>query len=251
MALDVGVETDTVPWGMRQYWALRDNTPKYFVEGTRYVLWRTMAKEVTELSGFDPETLRAKWLQILHSADPDADEEGTPFPRDAYLPPGTSALEARGLFRNPAYLYQWTLEADGSLTGRVRDHASLEDGSVIRTRRCTNDFESLLNCGYARVGDGDGPGSFNAGMAMGMEMGMEMGAAGAEAVVGGPPGSPEAEATGPAGSTADGSKSANPEGEHAAAVAASAAVLPALAVGDDVIFELGDPKRVLLDSDAG
>ena len=61
-----------------------------------YVLWRTMSKEVPELSGFDPDTLRAKWLQMLYAADPtDAADGEDPFPRDAYLPPGTSAIEAQ------------------------------------------------------------------------------------------------------------------------------------------------------------
>ena len=45
-----------------------------------------------------------------------------------------------------------TYEADGCLTGLVKDHDTLEDGSKIRTKSAAHDLAAIMQQSYVRVG---------------------------------------------------------------------------------------------------
>ena len=136
--------TFNLPWTKFQEWALRDNISRFIVSIPRnganepeiYALWRTMGREVVELSGYPIEMLQQMHTQQL--------EQGEPTP------------DNRSLSRSPSMLplldnYQF--EASGGISGTVYGIVGLLDGTRVETSR-VKDVQVTLPKGYVQTEDG-------------------------------------------------------------------------------------------------
>jgi hypothetical protein len=135
----------SMPWSTVQEWALRDYLPKYTVmiplnkndpnykkETTNvYALWRTMLKEVPELTGYPMDFLEERHAKQIESSV--TLMEVTP----ALLP----------------YLDDYEFAAAGGIAGNIYGVPGLADGTRIETSSVTN-IEVTLPKGFIRTSDG-------------------------------------------------------------------------------------------------
>lgn len=131
-----------MPWSQFQDYCLRDNLSKYVVslsvdgkEGSKqqlYALWRTMMREVPELSGYDIDFLRDVHFQQLKRDNENATLTETP----KVLP----------------MLDDYNFESSGGLSGRVYGIPGVADGTNI----VTTSIASILTVsqGYVQTEDG-------------------------------------------------------------------------------------------------
>ena len=135
----------SMPWSDVQDWALRDNLSKYTVVipfGSEkddtpqvYALWRTMLKEIPELSGYPID-----FLQDMYSKQISKKES-----------PSESKLDA-----TPAllpYLEDYEFASAGGVSGKIYGVPGLADGTRIETSPVTN-IEVTLPQGFIRCADG-------------------------------------------------------------------------------------------------
>jgi hypothetical protein len=131
-----------MPWSKFQEWALRDNLPRYVVAipvGTRgrqklFALWRTMSREVTELSGYPIEM-----LQEMHTRQLKHKENS-----DAALPITPDVLPV---------LDEFKFESSGGLSGCVYGIPGVADGTKIETTM-VKDVQFTVPRGYVQTADG-------------------------------------------------------------------------------------------------
>jgi hypothetical protein len=131
-----------MPYSKFQEWALRDNLPRYVVSipvGTPgrqklYALWRTMSREVTELSGYPVDVLQEMFTrQLKHKED-----------NDAALPVTPDVLPL---------LDEFEFESTGGLSGRVYGIPGVADGTKIETTVVKN-VQFTVPKGYVQTEDG-------------------------------------------------------------------------------------------------
>jgi len=136
-----------LPWTDFQKWALRDNVSKYLVSIPRpgaqepqlYVLWRTMSREIVELSGYPVAMLQMQLERVIRDGDAREDES---------LPPGLrSTPDALPL------LDEYTFSPTGGLTGKVYGIPGLLDGTVVQTSS-VKEVEATLPKGFVMTEDG-------------------------------------------------------------------------------------------------
>jgi len=129
----------SLPWTDFQEWALRDNILKYVVSVPRkgadkpelYALWRSMSREVVELSGYPVDMLREKYRKQL------TDEPGQMSSNPGILP----------------LLDDYEFEISGGLSGRVYGIPGVADGSKIETTS-VSEVQLTLPKGYVLTDDG-------------------------------------------------------------------------------------------------
>jgi hypothetical protein len=137
----------SMPWSTVQEWALRDHLSKYTVmiplntnnkdpkeksETTNvYALWRTMLKEVPELTGYPMDFLQERHAKQIESS--------------ATLMEVTPALLP--------YLDDYEFAAAGGIAGNIYGVPGLADGTRIETSSVTN-IEVTLPKGFIRTSDG-------------------------------------------------------------------------------------------------
>jgi hypothetical protein len=128
----------SLPWTDFQEWALRDNILKYVVSVPRkgadkpelYALWRTMTREVFELSGYPVDMLREKYKKQLMT-EPDQMSSN----------PGILPL-----------LDEYEFATAGGLSGRVYGIPGVADGSKIETSS-VSEVQLTLPKGYVLTDD--------------------------------------------------------------------------------------------------
>jgi hypothetical protein len=134
-------QTHDLPWTDFQEWALRDNIAKYTVSIPRkgasapetYALWRTLGREVVELSGYPVEM-----LQHMHTRQLLQEDE--------------SARPAKTLASLPL-LDDYQFEPSGGLSGKVYGILGLLDGTRVETS-LVKDVQVTLPKGYVQTQDG-------------------------------------------------------------------------------------------------
>ncbi|KAI2504604.1 hypothetical protein MHU86_9816 [Fragilaria crotonensis] len=134
-------DTFSLPWTDFQAWALRDNILKYIIsipregsdEPTVYALWRTMSREVIELSGYPVDTLQEKYkLQVTN--DPGSSVSGCDSP-------GALPL-----------LDEYEFQITGGLSGRVYGIPGVAEGTRIETTSVTQ-VQLTIPLGYVLTED--------------------------------------------------------------------------------------------------
>jgi hypothetical protein len=134
------VQTLDLPWTDFQDWALRDNIAKYVVSIPRkgasapetYALWRTMGREVVELSGYPIEMLQQMCTLQLRTEG----ENALPAKTPASLP----------------LLDDYQFEPSGGLSGKVYGIPGLLDGTRVETS-LLKDVQVTLPKGYVQTRD--------------------------------------------------------------------------------------------------
>ena len=131
----------SMPWSQHQEWALKDNLSKYTIivplKGSKkekvgkFVLWRTMLKEVPELTGYPIDFLQERCLD-----DSDNEDEEVEAPL-GILP----------------YLEDYEFTAGGGISGQVYGIPGLADGARIETSEVAN-IEVTLVKGFIVTSDG-------------------------------------------------------------------------------------------------
>ena len=140
-AYNINDDRLSLPWTNFQEWALRDNILKYVVsiprkgadEPALYALWRTMSREVVELSGYPVEMLQEKHKQQLKSAT-EPNQMGS-------NPPAALPL-----------LDEYEFQASGGLSGRVYGIPGVAEGSKIETTSVAQ-VQLTLPQGYVLTDD--------------------------------------------------------------------------------------------------
>ncbi len=134
-------DTFSLPWTEFQAWALRDNILKYIIsiprkgtdEPTVYALWRTMSREVIELSGYPVDMLQEKYrLQVTD--DPGSSVSGCNSP-------GALPL-----------LDEYEFQITGGLSGRVYGIPGVAEGTKIETTSVTK-VQLTIPLGYVLTED--------------------------------------------------------------------------------------------------
>jgi hypothetical protein len=133
--------TFLLPWTDFQDWALRDNILKYVVsiprkgadKPERHVLWRTLSREVLELSGYPVEMLQEKYRQQL------AEEGGSKL--TGYTMPQALPL-----------LDEYEFRPSGGLSGRIYGIPGVAEGSKIETTSVSQ-VQLTLPMGYILTDD--------------------------------------------------------------------------------------------------
>lgn len=140
-----------MPWNDIQEWALRDQLPKYTVqvymgdddndEDTMgkptmnvYILWRTLAEEVTELSGYPIPFLIEKYEEMMKD-------------KDQSIIPSTTMKQIL------PYLNSFEFTASGGIRGQVYGVMGVADGTQIETTPVGN-VETTIPKGFVRTKDG-------------------------------------------------------------------------------------------------
>eukprot|EP00538_Stauroneis_constricta_P009001 CAMPEP_0119566010 /NCGR_PEP_ID=MMETSP1352-20130426/31789_1 /TAXON_ID=265584 /ORGANISM="Stauroneis constricta, Strain CCMP1120" /LENGTH=383 /DNA_ID=CAMNT_0007615047 /DNA_START=45 /DNA_END=1196 /DNA_ORIENTATION=- len=137
-----GFDRHDLPWSQIQQWALRDQLPKYTmiltlkgpddVEFTdSYALWRSLASDVTELSGYPLD-----FLQRVH---------------DDLIVRNETILQATP--RLLPYMDSYGFSSSGGVFGSVYGVPGVADGTSIETSAVEN-IQLTLPKGYIRTADG-------------------------------------------------------------------------------------------------
>ena len=128
-----------MPWGEFQEWAIKDHLSKYTVqvhieEDGRdtlhvYTLWRTLANEITSLSGYPLKFLVERYQEMRNEIDIQTSTEILP------------------------YLDGYAFESDGGVSGRVYGIAGVAEGTRIQTTPVAG-VEKTLQKGYILTEEG-------------------------------------------------------------------------------------------------
>mmetsp|Transcript_10684 Transcript_10684/g.16367 ORF Transcript_10684/g.16367 Transcript_10684/m.16367 type:complete len:265 (-) Transcript_10684:1739-2533(-) len=127
----------SLPWTHFQDWALRDNMEKYVVSVPRpgaskpqlYGLWRSLSREVVELSGYPANQLREQYEAQQQENDETTEKSKKPIPD--ILP----------------MLDEYEFEPSGGLSGRVYGIPGIAEGSKIETT-ALRDVQITVPKGY-------------------------------------------------------------------------------------------------------
>ena len=142
---------NSLPWSPKQEWALRDNISKYSVflltsrqqlqqqqqpisdhKNGKVVLWRTMVREITELSGYDIPRIQSQY-QLLTLASSDSDGL---ILSDILLP----------------FIDQYEFQIHGGVSGFVYGMKGILDGTRIQTSSLIQS-EYTIPRGYIQTQD--------------------------------------------------------------------------------------------------
>lgn len=132
-----------LPWGERQKWALRDNIQNYIVEIpeignkktddsgdkniTTYAMWRALARDTIELTGYDAAFLRQKY---------ESDEE----------------LQGMAPLILPQ-LDSFEFKSNGGVSGKIQGLSGIADGTTVQTSPLVH-VQLTVPRGYVLTEDG-------------------------------------------------------------------------------------------------
>lgn len=127
----------SLPWTDFQDWALRDNMEKYVVSVPRpgaskpqlFGLWRSLSREVVELSGYPADQLRERYEAQQQQNNEATEKSKKPIPD--ILP----------------MLDEYEFEPSGGLSGRVYGIPGIAEGSKIETT-ALRDVQITVPKGY-------------------------------------------------------------------------------------------------------
>lgn len=157
-----------LPWGDFQSWALRDNLPKYtvdipsFREGTNgggslgitYTLWRSLVRDVTELSGYDATFVRQQQARVLkeeYNLKLEGCKEEIGNETDTAIDDREITLEqVPGIL---PLLDNFEFHPNGGVSGTVEGLRGIADGTVVVTSSLTQ-VEKTVRKGYVLTEDG-------------------------------------------------------------------------------------------------
>lgn len=129
-----------MPWTDFQEWALRDNLPLYLVSIPKsgkqelFALWRTMTREVTELSGYPIDFLQDMHARQLKGVDA-----------------GESAVAITpGIL---PFLDEFEFATGGGVSGKAYGIPGIADGTKIETSGI-KDVTATVPKGFVRTADG-------------------------------------------------------------------------------------------------
>lgn len=129
-----------MPWTDFQEWALRDNLPLYLVSIPKsgkqelFALWRTMTREVTELSGYPIDFLQDMHTRQLKGVDT-----------------GKSAVAITpGIL---PFLDEFEFATGGGVSGKAYGIPGIADGTKIETSGI-KDVTATVPKGFVRTADG-------------------------------------------------------------------------------------------------
>lgn len=130
----------SLPWEDFQEWALRDNVDKYVVSVPRpgaskphlYGLWRSLSREVVELSGYPADHLRERYEAQQKQNEASTDRmSSSQKPIPDILP----------------LLDEYEFEPSGGLSGRVYGIPGIAEGSKVETT-ALRDVQTTVPQGY-------------------------------------------------------------------------------------------------------
>mmetsp|Transcript_7802 Transcript_7802/g.11523 ORF Transcript_7802/g.11523 Transcript_7802/m.11523 type:complete len:329 (-) Transcript_7802:313-1299(-) len=139
-----------VAWSQFQDWALMDNLPKYMIDTNYFsskkskknsriannnknrqpaARWRSMVREVPELTGFDVELVRRRYskLLLLEKNNTDHENQDASNPKITKTPPTSFLPDILPL------LEKYSFEKEGGLSGYAYGIAGVADGTQMTT----------------------------------------------------------------------------------------------------------------------
>ena len=129
------VERDDMPWSNVQQWALEDNITKFTVtlpsSKKRYAMWRTMAREVTELAGYP-----IPFLVKMHERSLKVDDDNKTLNSTGETTPGILPM-----------VDDFEFASNGGVVGRGYGIPGIADGTRINTPPLVS-VEQTIPLGY-------------------------------------------------------------------------------------------------------
>ena len=129
------VERDDMPWSNVQQWALEDNITKFTVtlpsSKKRYAMWRTMAREVTELAGYP-----IPFLVKMHERSLKVDADNKTMNSTGETTPGILPM-----------VDDFEFASNGGVVGRAYGIPGVADGTRINTPPLVS-VEQTIPLGY-------------------------------------------------------------------------------------------------------
>lgn len=129
------VERDDMPWSNVQQWALEDNITKFTVtlpsSKKRYAMWRTMAREVTELAGYP-----IPFLVKMHERSLKVDDDNKRMNSTGETTPGILPM-----------VDDFEFASNGGVVGRGYGIPGIADGTRINTPPLVS-VEQTIPLGY-------------------------------------------------------------------------------------------------------
>lgn len=129
------VERDDMPWSNVQQWALEDNITKFTVtlpsSKKRYAMWRTMAREVTELAGYPIPFLVKMYERSLKVDDDNESSKSIGETTPGILP----------------MVDDFEFASNGGVVGRAYGIPGVADGTRINTPPLVS-VEQTIPMGY-------------------------------------------------------------------------------------------------------
>ena len=165
-----------LPWGDRQEWALMDNIGKYLVTipkfegevggsggsgsgdgGNEYAMWRSLTRDVIELTGYDAEILRQKYVESKMKNDKDAGtdtdsdiDDDTDDDTDSEIGAAKATATAPGLL---PLLDQFEFQSNGGVSGQIQGLKGIADGTTVQTSPLVH-VQLTVPRGYVLTEDG-------------------------------------------------------------------------------------------------
>ena len=158
-----------LPWGDRQEWALMDNIGKYLVtipkfnaeeggsgsgdSGNEYAMWRSLTRDVIELTGYDAEILRQKYVESKMKNDKDTDSDtdsDTDDDTDSEIGAAKATATAPGLL---PLLDQFEFQSNGGVSGQIQGLKGIADGTTVQTSPLVH-VQLTVPRGYVLTEDG-------------------------------------------------------------------------------------------------
>lgn len=163
-----------LPWGDRQEWALMDNIGKYLVTiptfegevggsggsgsgdgGNEYAMWRSLTRDVIELTGYDAEILRQKYVESKMKNDKDTDtdsdiDDDTDDDTDSEIGAAKATATAPGLL---PLLDQFEFQSNGGVSGQIQGLKGIADGTTVQTSPLVH-VQLTVPRGYVLTEDG-------------------------------------------------------------------------------------------------
>lgn len=174
-----------LPWGDFQSWALRDNLPKYTVDiptfregtngggslGVTYALWRSLVRDVTELSGYDATFVKQQQARVLK------DEYNMKMKESEELVgnDNTTISVNRQITLDQVpgilpLLDNFEFHPNGGVSGTVEGLRGIADGTVVVTRSLTQ-VEKTVPKGFVLTEDGSAAYELGAARTEGLSVG--------------------------------------------------------------------------------
>ena len=129
------VERDDMPWSNVQQWALEDNITKFTVtlpsSKKRYAMWRTMAREVTELAGYP-----IPFLVKMYERSLKVDDDNKTLNSTGETTPGILPM-----------VDDFEFASNGGVVGRAYGIPGVADGTRINTPPLVS-VEQTIPLGY-------------------------------------------------------------------------------------------------------
>jgi len=140
--MDSATEREEMPWGDVQKWALEDNIGKFTVtipsSKKRVALWRTMAREVTELAGYPIPFLLKQHQRSLQTDDSNNNTSSSTAESPGVLP----------------MVDDFEFASNGGVVGRAYGIPGIADGTRINTPPLVS-VEQTIPLGYVTTEEDD------------------------------------------------------------------------------------------------